>query len=145
MAVRRSGVYNEDKNSGFTGTYTAILNVSRDDLESTVEKVYNSFCTAAYTNCPTTHRADAKLVWDGGVVVQKMVPAEYSGVLFTEHPRTTGTMIVELIKGLDTDLVNGYVTPITCVYGKLSGEILEDDSSNAVAPLELESLLSLGP
>ena len=144
VAVRRSGVYNEDKNSGFTGTYTAILNVSRDNLESTVEKVYNSFRTAAYTNCPTTHRADAKLVWDGGVVVQKMVPAEYSGVMFTEHPRTTGTMIVELIKGLGTDLVNGSVTPITCVYGKLSGEMLEDDSSNAVAPLALESLLSLG-
>ena len=144
VAVRRSGVYNEGKNSGSTGAYETILNVSRDDLESTVEKVYNSFRTAEHTHCPTMHRADAEPGRGGGVVVQKMVPAEFSGVMFTEHPGTTGTMIVELVNGPGTDLVIGSVTPFTCVFGKLSGEMLEDDSSNAVAPLALEPLLLLG-
>ena len=144
VAVRRSGFYNEGKNSDSTGAYETILNVSRDDLESTVEKVYHSFRTAAHTHCPTTHRADAEPGRGGGVVVQKMESAEFSGVMFTEHPGTTGTMIVELVNGLGTDLVTGSVTPLTCVFGKLSGEILEDDSSNAVAPLALDPLLILG-
>ena len=145
VAVRRSAVYNDSKNSGSTGAYETILDVSRDDLESTVEKVYYSFRTAAHTHFPTMHRADAEPGrGGGGVVVQKMVPAEFSGVMFTEHPGTTGKMIVELVNGPGTDLVTGSVTPFTCVFGKLSGEMLEDDSSKAVAPLALEPLLMLG-
>ncbi len=147
VAVRSSGANEDGEDSSFAGVYESILNVTRDALEPAVREVYDSLCSersAAYTQ--NAQQPGATVEFDqGGVVVQKMVPAEYAGVMFTEHPATTGAMMVEMVTGLGEDLVSGNVTPDSFAYGKLTGELLEEESSNAVRPpIDVAPLLALG-
>lgn len=147
VAVRSSGANEDGEDSSFAGVYESILNVDRPGLESAVREVYLSLGSersAAYTQ-NTVADGETADVDSGGVVVQKMVPAEYAGVMFTEHPGTTGAMMVEMVTGLGEDLVSGNVTPDTFTFGKLSGEMLMEESSVSVAaPIELAPLLALG-
>lgn len=147
VAVRSSGANEDGEDSSFAGVYESILNVSHDGLEEAVKEVYLSLGSdrsAAYTQSTVEEGAVAELD-QGGVVVQKMVPAEYAGVMFTEHPGTTGAMMIEMVTGLGEDLVSGNVTPDTFAYGKLTGDMLVEESSvSTPAPIEVAPLLALG-
>ena len=147
VAVRSSGANEDGEDSSFAGVYESVLNITRDSLESAVKEVYLSLSSdrsTAYT-IHSTASGDEAEVDQGGVVVQKMVPAEYAGVMFTEHPGTTGAMMIEMVAGLAEELVSGTVTPETYAFGKLTGEILADGSSSQVpVPIELAPLLALG-
>ncbi len=147
VAVRSSGANEDGADSSFAGVYESILNVTRDELEDAVREVYQSLCSersAAYTQ-NTVDDGMPIILDQGGVVVQKMVPAEYAGVMFTEHPGTTGAMMVEMVTGLGEDLVSGNVTPDTFAFGKLSSELLaEESSSTELPPIDLAPLLALG-
>lgn len=147
VAVRSSGANEDGADSSFAGVYESILNVTRNELEDAVREVYQSLCSersAAYTQ--STLEDGMSIILDqGGVVVQKMVPAEYAGVMFTEHPGTTGAMMVEMVTGLGEDLVSGNVTPDTFAFGKLSSQLLEEESSSIeLPPIDLAPLLALG-
>lgn len=149
VAVRSSGANEDGVDNSFAGVYESILNVTRDELISAVREVYSSLCSDrsnAYTQHTSGAEEGAELEADqGGVVVQKMVPAEYAGVMFTEHPASTGAMMVECVSGLGEDLVSGNVTPETFAFGKLTGEALaEESSTSAEAPIDMQPLLALG-
>ena len=48
----------------------------------------------------------------GGIIVQTMVPAEYAGVMFTEHPVTgADERLIEASWGLGETVVAGLVVP----------------------------------
>lgn len=147
VAVRSSGANEDGADSSFAGVYESILNVKREDLESAVKEVYMSLCSdrsAAYTQSTVAAGVEAE-VDQGGVVIQKMVPAEFAGVMFTEHPATTGAMMVEMVTGLGEDLVSGNVTPDSFAYGKLTSELLEEESSDAAPPpIDVAPLLAMG-
>jgi len=146
VAVRSSGANEDGEDNSFAGVYESILNVTRDGLESSVREVYASLCSDR-SNAYTQHANGSSDTDEdqGGVVVQKMVPAEYAGVMFTEHPATTGAMMVEMVTGLGEELVSGNVTPDTFAFGKISNELLEAESSDAPPPpIDIVPLLALG-
>jgi len=147
VAVRSSGANEDGADSSFAGVYESILNVERSNLETAVRDVYSSLCSdrsAAYTQNSTQEGVVAETD-QGGVVVQKMVPAEYAGVMFTEHPATTGAMMVEMVVGLGEDLVSGNITPDSFAYGKLTGELIDAESSDTtLPPIDIAPLLALG-
>jgi phosphohistidine swiveling domain-containing protein len=70
-----------------------------------------------------------------------MVPAEYAGVLFTEHPAQTGAALVELVAGLGDDLVSGRSEPVSVRLGRLTGRTL--DAHTCALPLERLHALGL--
>jgi len=76
----------------------------------------------------------------GSIVIQTMIPAEYAGVLFTEHPGESGTAAVELVAGLGDALVSGRVAPLSFRFGRSSGRLLDDRQP----PIDLAPLLDLG-
>ncbi len=148
VAVRSSGVNEDGDNTSFAGVYESILNVDRASLLTAVHEVYDSLCSersAAYT----AHTSGAEYTEEvqdfGGVVVQKMVPAQYAGVMFTEHPSSAGAMMVEMVSGLGEDLVSGTVTPDSYAFGKLTGTF-QKEVSECVGepPINMEPLLALG-
>ncbi|MFK7856451.1 MAG: PEP/pyruvate-binding domain-containing protein [Granulosicoccus sp.] len=147
VAVRSSGANEDGADSSFAGVYESILNVKREDLESSVKEVYKSLCSdrsAAYTQNANNSTLDVEAD-EGGVVIQKMVPAEFAGVMFTEHPATTGAIMVEMVTGLGEDLVSGNVTPDSFAYGRLTSELLVEESSDAAPPpIDVAPLLALG-
>jgi len=147
VAVRSSGANEDGEDSSFAGVYESILNVTRDKLEDAVIEVYQSLGSdrsSAYTKGTVAEGETAEMD-EGGVVVQKMVPAEYAGVMFTEHPASTGAMMVEMVTGLGEDLVSGTVTPDTFGYGRLTDDLLVEESSvDTPPPIDLAPLLALG-
>src|SRR6185436_9569707 len=76
----------------------------------------------------------------GSIVVQTMVPAEYAGVLFTEHPGESGAAAVELVAGLGDELVACRVNPLSFRFGRISGRLLGERQP----PIDLTPLLELG-
>ena len=148
VAVRSSGTREDGEESSFAGVYESILNVDRAGFEAALRTVHaslDSARSAAYerrSGDETEFDADASR---GGIVVQRMVPAEYAGVMFTEHPATSGAIMVEMVSGLGEDLVSGSVTPDTFAFGKLTGErLVEGEADAAAPPIDLEPLLALG-
>ncbi len=134
VAVRSSGVAEDGDNASFAGVYDSLLNIERDVLCDSVVSVYQSLddgLSSEYAKKQVLGSNDS----GGGVLVQKMVDADYAGVLFTEHPLTAGKMLVEMIAGLGDDLVSGSVTPTTHEFGRRS---LKADGD---APIDLTELL----
>ncbi len=132
-AVRSSGESEDGHERSFAGVFETILNVARQDLEDAVRKVEASFDSshaAAYAGGRES----------GGVIVQEMVDAEYSGVLFTQHPSAGGLALVEMVTGSGDKLVAGAVTPVTYRYGRHSGRPIGEKAP----PIDLKPLLDLG-
>lgn len=134
VAVRSSGLNEDGSNKSYAGVFESILNVPFERLTHAIEEVRGSLQSSrvtAYSGLDNER---------GGILVQKMVPAEYAGVLFTEHPASTGCMLVELVKGLGDALVSGAATPTSYRFGRVSGANLEECSP----PIDLTGLIELG-
>ncbi len=133
VAVRSSGLSEDGEEQSYAGVFDSILNVTQADLAAAIAKVRSSFTSetaAAYGSGDE----------DGGVLVQKMVDADYAGVLFTEHPSESGTTLIEMVSGLGDCVADGTATPDADRFGRCSGLPLDE----AVAPIDLAELLELG-
>ena len=147
VAVRSSGANDGGKDSILAGVHEPVLDISRDSLVCTIRSVYQTLGsdrTAADSRHTGVQQAGAKSE-PGAVIVQKMVRAEFAGVMFTEHPETTGAVLIEMVGGPGEKLVSGNITPKSYAFGKLTGEMLVDESVvDAAAKVALEPLLTLG-
>lgn len=133
VVVRSSATAEDNETQSFAGVFESILNVDRAGLEAAILKVRASF---------DTDRARS-YVGDGGrgsVLVQRMVAAEYAGVLFTRDPAAAGLAMVELVHGTADELVSGAARPHTYRLGRVSGQVVGD----VEPPVELPALLALG-
>jgi len=133
VAVRSSGANEDGSEKSYAGVFESILDVEPAGLETAMEKVAHSWTGArveAYSNARES----------GGIVVQAMVPAEWAGVLFSEHPGEAGTCAVEMVAGLGDDLVAGRADPKSFRLGRASGRLLD----GARPPVDLTPLFALG-
>lgn len=134
VAVRSSGSNEDGSDRSYAGVFESILDVRPEGLFEAIEGVAGSLSSGraqAYANSRTE---------TGGIVIQTMVPAEYAGVLFTEHPGESGAAAIELVAGLGDELVSGRVDPLSFRFGRVSGRLLEDRQP----PIDLAPLLELG-
>jgi len=134
VAVRSSGLNEDGENQSYAGMFESRLNVGQQDFMHSLAEVGQSLASGRATAYSGNTRET------GGVVVQKMINAQYAGVLFSEHPVTTGCMLVELTQGLGESLVNGSVSPEAYRFGRVSGRFLEDRPP----PIDLTPLLEMG-
>jgi len=123
VAVRSSATAEDLPDASFAGQQDTYLNVERADLLDRVRECWASLFTqrAIYYRNENGFAHDAV---DIAVVVQEMVDAEKSGVLFTSHPSTGApTAIAEAAWGLGEAVVSGTVSPDNYVIDRESGEI----------------------
>lgn len=111
LAVRSSGVDEDSAARSFAGQHDTLLDVAAEDLTGAVRDCYASIWSAravAYRS-RTGAAGDAALA----VLVQRMVAADVSGVLFTVNPATGSwrEMVVEAVFGLGEGLVSGQLAP----------------------------------
>jgi rifampicin phosphotransferase len=133
LAVRSSAAGEDGERQSFAGVFDSVLQVRRESLEAAVLKVMASFGSARA-------RSYAATTGKGSVLVQRMVAADYSGVLFTQDPAAGGLAMVELVQGTAENLVSGSVRPGTFRFGRASGEL----HGGHRPPLDLAPLLALG-
>lgn len=138
VAVRSSGMKEDGADKSYAGVFESVLDVRGDTLFQALDEVLESLASAraqAYSG------EKAEL---GAVLVQAMVPAEFAGVLFTEHPATSGASAVELVRGLGDALVSGRADPMGFRFGRVSGRAWSAKDGGNTAPIDLAPLLALG-
>ena len=133
VAVRSSGLNEDGEDKSYAGVFESILEVRWGQFYEALAEVKASFSKARAEAYSGQEEAVA-------IVVQKMVDAEYAGVMFTEHPATSGSMMIEMVKGLGEALVSGQQTPDSFQYGRQTRQTL----FKGEPPIPLEPLVSLG-
>jgi phosphohistidine swiveling domain-containing protein len=126
VAVRSSATAEDLPEASFAGQQETYLNVSGPTalLEAT-RKCWASLWTAraiGYRHKQNIAPQDVSLA----VVVQLLIPAEASGILFTANPVNgdRDQILINASWGLGEAVVGGLVTPDTITVDKHSGEIL---------------------
>ncbi|MFB6301775.1 MAG: phosphoenolpyruvate synthase [Haloferacaceae archaeon] len=125
VAVRSSATAEDLPDASFAGQQETYLNITGDALAKKVRECWASL----FTQRAIYYRQKQGFVHsdvDIAVVVQLMVDAEKSGVMFTSHPSTGGPrIIIEAAWGLGEGVVSGSVSPDNYVVDRRTGE-LED-------------------
>lgn len=126
VAVRSSATAEDSESASWAGELSTFLNIDREHLVESVRKCWASL----FTQRAIFYRLEKSLSNEEisvAVVVQKMIPAEVSGVVFTVHPVTKdkNQMIIEAGWGLGEAIVSGQITPDNYVVDKAQGSILE--------------------
>lgn len=129
IAVRSSSVIEDDEQRAAAGIHDTVLGVTGEaELFAAVRTVAGSVLTPraiAYLRA-LGERGDAPAAASHvGIVLQALVAAETSGVLFTANPVSgdPGEMVVNAAWGLGTAVVDGSVSPDTWRIDKASGWI----------------------
>ncbi|MCT9095752.1 phosphoenolpyruvate synthase [Haloarchaeobius sp. HME9146] len=125
VAVRSSATAEDLPDASFAGQQETFLNVTEDELLERVRECWASLFTQRaiyYRQQQGFDHADVNIA----VVVQLMVDAEKSGVMFTSHPSTgEPKMIIESAWGLGEAVVSGTVSPDNYVLDRENDEVLE--------------------
>ena len=127
VAVRSSATAEDLPDASFAGQQETYLNVvGPDALLEAVVACWSSLWTGraiAYRRRQSIAPDDVSLA----VVVQRMIPAETAGVMFTVHPVSgdDGQVVINAAWGLGEALVSGQVNPDTYITAKESGGLLE--------------------
>lgn len=125
VAVRSSATAEDLADASFAGQQETFLDVKT--AEDVVRRVQDCWASL-FTERAVTYRLDKGFPIEDlaiAVVVQRMVPAEKSGVLFTADPNTgADRVIVEAALGLGEAVVSGETSPDNYVLDKETGELL---------------------
>jgi rhodanese-related sulfurtransferase/membrane protein insertase Oxa1/YidC/SpoIIIJ/phosphohistidine swiveling domain-containing protein len=133
LAVRSSGSAEDGANHSFAGVFESVIDVDRDGLEAAIARVQASFEAARVSSYGFAAGA-------GNILIQRMVDAEYSGVLFTRDPSAGGLAMIEMVQGTAENLVSGTVRPQTCRFGRVTKQPFGKETS----PIDLGPLLEMG-
>jgi rifampicin phosphotransferase len=109
LAVRSSGVDEDGAARSFAGQHATLLGVAPDAVADAVRACWVSL----YAERALAYRGGGPAPGALAVVVQRLVRAEVSGVMFTINP-TSGSwreMVVEAVWGLGEALVSGRIAP----------------------------------
>jgi len=125
VAVRSSATAEDLPDASFAGQQETFLNVQGDALIQRIKECWASLFTQRAIYYRGEQGFDDSKV-DIAVVVQRMVDADKSGVLFTSHPSTgEPKIIIEAAWGLGEAVVSGSVSPDNYVVDRETGEPLE--------------------
>jgi rifampicin phosphotransferase len=153
LAVRSSAIGEDSAAASFAGLHETELDVAPVDVPAAVRRCWASLSSApaiAYRTRRGLSDDDAAMA----VVVQALVPADASAVVFTCHPVTGNEdhLVITSARGLGDAMVAGTITPDTLVVDRATGVVVEfapgdatgDGTSEPVlAAAELSQLVAL--
>lgn len=126
LAVRSSAIGEDGAVASFAGLHETELDVAPADVPAAVRR-----CWASLSSAPAVaYRARRGLSNDDAamaVVVQGLVPADASAVVFTRHPVTgrEDQLVITSARGLGDAMVAGTITPDTLVVDRSTGAVIE--------------------
>jgi phosphoenolpyruvate synthase/pyruvate phosphate dikinase len=132
VAVRSSATAEDLPGLSFAGQQETFLNLHGAEIvQDAVKRCWASLWTARAIGYRAQHGIDQRSV-SLAVVVQLLVPAEASGILFTANP-VTGRRDQALITaawGLGEAIVGGLVTPDTLTLDKAASRVLKRETAD---------------
>ncbi len=129
VAVRSSGTAEDLPGHSFAGQHDTFLEVEGlPACEAALRRCWASLWTERAFQYRERNGIDHRAV-QMAVVVQQMVPAEVSGVLFTVDPVTGDRerLLIEACAGLGEDLVSGRVTPERVTFDRSELAVADRD------------------
>ena len=132
-AVRSSGTKEDLDEFSFAGQYDTFLNVSYNDVLDRIIDCYKSM----FSEVILSYFLNNNISFDDikmSVVVQEMVPSEYSGICFTVDPITGNDkkMLIEIAPGLGENIVSGQNKPEQYYYDWFNDECIFDDNNSFI-------------
>ncbi|MGB5222218.1 MAG: PEP/pyruvate-binding domain-containing protein, partial [Polyangiales bacterium] len=124
FAVRSSGLHEDQEGASAAGMHSTALNLMREDeVLDAIKVCWSSLFRPRVISY--LRMLDEALPVSVGIVIQAMVPAEVSGVLFTVNPLTGdgGEVVINAAYGLGSQVVEGRVTPDTYRIDKATGQL----------------------
>ena len=110
LIVRSSAIEEDSKEHSFAGVYETILNIrSFDDMKEAIKKCWASY----YSDQANKYRFHNNMESEGmGVIIQKMIIGDKSGVIFTANPVTgnKNETVIESSYGLNIGIVDGTIS-----------------------------------
>jgi rifampicin phosphotransferase len=126
VAVRSSATAEDLPEASFAGQQETFLNISRDDqLLVAVRGCWASLWTPRAIGYRARHGISPEKI-SLAVVVQELIDADASGIIFTADPVTGDDTMIEINAawGLGEAVVGGQVTPDTITVDRASGVII---------------------
>ena len=130
FAVRSSALSEDSPQASFAGEFESVLNVRSDEeIQAAIQAVHQSRKNErvqAYSQAKGLSAAH-----EIAVVVQQLVEAESSGILFTANPVTgqRDQAVINAAWGLGEAVVGGLVTPDTLIMDTSSGKVLSRETA----------------
>lgn len=126
VAVRSSATAEDGVEHAWAGQLDTFLNTNKENLIFNIQKCWASL----YTPRAIFYRFEKDLNYHSisvGVVVQKMVQSEISGIAFSVHPvsQNMNELIIDAGYGLGEAIVSGKVTPDSYIVKKDSLKIID--------------------
>lgn len=127
VAVRSSSTVEDLPGMSFAGQYSSYLNVTANDLAEKVLLCWQSLWNERAIDYRRKNNVTAD--FSHAVVVQEMIEAQVSGVIFTANPLNgiRDEMLVNATFGLGEALVSGEVHPDQYRLDKPTGQLLEEE------------------
>lgn len=150
LAVRSSMAGEDSPSHSFAGQLDSFLNVSGDEaILTAVKACWASACGERVQAYRKEHELSAEQI-EMEVIIQEMVPAQVSGVIFTADPaaRDPRWMVISAAAGLGEALVQGQVAGETLRVERASGAVtgaeeilsVEQARSLAATAVQIETL-----
>ena len=127
LAARSSATAEDLPGASFAGQHDSFLNLRGEQaLLDAVKRCWSSLWTARAMEYRARQGIEPSAVWMA-VIVQQMIDAESSGVLFTANPMTGARdqVVLNASWGLGEAIVGGSVTPDHLVVDKATDAIRE--------------------
>lgn len=132
VAVRSSATAEDLPGTSFAGLLDTYLNVQGEEaLLEVVKRCWSSLWTARAMSYRRHHGIDSAGI-SQAVVIQQMVWADKSGILFTANPMSGNNkeMVINAVWGLGESVVGGKVTPDTVIVEKATGKVNHIEIAN---------------
>ncbi|WP_043814328.1 PEP/pyruvate-binding domain-containing protein [Allokutzneria albata] len=144
VAVRSSATAEDLPGLSFAGQYDSFLGVVGE--EAVLEAIERCWASL-WTDRAIAYRARNGISSvEMAVVVQRLVPAESAGVLFTVNPLTGNhdELVINAARGLGDALVGGEVTPDIHVVARSTGQVVDTVPDPVLTEDEIVELAHLG-
>jgi len=128
MAVRSSATAEDLPGASFAGQYSTFLNIEgKEELYQAIKKCWASLWNERAVSYRARQNID-EVNLAHGVVVQRLIDSEKSGLLFTANPVNGRRDQVSLSSswGLGEAVVSGEVEPDQWVISKKNGEVISE-------------------
>lgn len=149
-AVRSSANSEDSDAASWAGQFESYLSVKKENLIKAIQNCYDSLDSdrvAEYAKRQGVEKDALKM----GVIVQKMVQSEKSGVMFTVNPVTKNKseILIEAVQGLGEKLAQGEVTPDNYIVNKINHGLIshthgEQEGELILSEGNIQDLAALG-
>jgi len=133
-AIRSSANVEDSSKRSYAGQFITKLGIPLSKVFDSIREVYLS------ANLPSTAYSEDQIKM--GVIIQQMIKADFSGVLFSYDiiDQNPNSAIIELAKGRCEKVVSGKTNPSLYIINKISNEITLFEEGDQDIRLDLQQI-----